>query len=173
MAKNFEKTLRIDRRDFFIRQYLIHFNATRAYREAGYKEGSGIHQSASNLLRSPYVQQQLGELRRQVLEKLDVTIEVVLAHYKAIAFGDISEIAQLRVTPCRYCWGENHAFQWRTRREWNAACETARARNFPEPKCDGGFGYTRNSCPNARCPECDGDGQPRVCLLYTSPSPRD
>ena len=154
----------IDRREVFIRQYLIHSNATRAYREAGYKEGSGIHQSASNLLRSPYVRSRLAELRHDLLANLDVKVEAVLARYKAIAFADVAEIVQLHRTPCRYCWGAEHAFQWRTKREWRAACASALDRQLPEPDCEGGFGYTRNAFPNDACPECDGYGIPQVWI---------
>lgn len=63
-----------------------------------------------------------------------------------------------------HCWGTNHAFQWRTRREWNAAGDTARAHNLPEPDCDGGVGHTRNAVPNEVCPECDGYGRPKVWI---------
>lgn len=153
-----------DRREVFIRHYLIHSNATRACRESGYKEGSGIHQSASNLLRSPYVQDRLEELRQGILAALDIKVEAVLARYKAIAFTNVTEVVQLHRTPCRYCWGTEHAFQWRTKREWRAACASARTRQLPEPDCDGGFGYTRDASSNDACPECDGYGIPQILI---------
>lgn len=160
------------RRETFIRHFMIHGNASRAYREAGYHDGPGTRQSAHRLLTSAYVQDRLAEEAQEQLSRLDVTVEAVLQRYKDIAFSDISQLSRLEIGACRYCWGKEHRFQWRTEREWEAALAEAagkeqHGRNAPILHCDGGFGYRADLPPHPDCPECDGHGIPRVILKDT------
>lgn len=60
-----------DRREAFVRHFLIHGNATRAYREAGYKDGPGTRQSAHRLLTSADIQARIAEERQELLAMLD------------------------------------------------------------------------------------------------------
>lgn len=158
----------IDKREVFIRQYLIHKNQSRAYREAGYAVGSGLHQSAHQLFISTYVQARLAEEREKLLSGLDVDVEQVFARFKAIAFGDAAAITEYVISACRYCHGVDHHYQWRTEREFNdATAEAIReadrtGKNAVWPNHKGGFGFTSNLLPHPDCPECDGDGRPRV-----------
>jgi phage terminase small subunit len=158
----------LDKRDIFIRQYLIHSNATRAYREAGYQDHVGIHQSASNLLRSPYVQSRIADMRAEQLAKLDVKVEQVFDRYRAVAFGDPAAITEFITGACRYCHGIEHGYQWKTAREFSDAVEEYMGKgeayhaNHTAPDCEGGFGYRFSNPPHPDCPECDGEGIPRV-----------
>ena len=109
-----------DRREAFIRHYLIHQNAARAYREAGYKDGPGTRQSAHRLLTSAYIQARISEERQKLIAALDVTVETIARRLRDIAFCDIAEIVGCHFGPCRYCHGIDHAYQWRSPAEYAA-----------------------------------------------------
>ena len=51
-------------------------------------------------------------------------------------------------------------FRWRIKREWRAACTSARTRQLPEPEpdCDSEVAFTRKAFSNDACPACDGCG---------------
>ena len=82
-AKAPRKKPALDKRDEFIRLYLIHKNASRAYREAGYQATTGLHQCAHALLRSPYVQERLADERETQLARLDVKVDQIFDRFKA------------------------------------------------------------------------------------------
>lgn len=111
------------RREAFVRHYLIHQNASRAYREAGYKDGHGTRQSAHRLLTSADIQERIAEERQGLLAALDVTVEDLVRRYgnRDIAFADSADIVGLHIGACRYCYGIDHAYQWRTPREFEAS----------------------------------------------------
>jgi len=79
---------------------------------------------------------------------------------------------QIWRAPCRYCWGTGHLYQWKTRREYQDALETALMRRAPRPHADGGFGYRSDGSPNLECPECCGLGEDRVRLCDLAQTPR-
>lgn len=166
--KGHRKQPSVDRREIFIRQYLVHKNASQAYRDAGYKDGPGTAQSAHALLISPYVRERIAEEREKHLAALDVSVEHVLDRFKAIAFADAAAITEYVTSACRYCHGVDHHYHWRTQRELDEA--TAEAIKDSDrtgkpavwPDHHGGTGYTMNLLPHPECPECDGDGIRRV-----------
>ena len=163
----------IVRREIFIRQYLIHQNASRAYREAGYKDGPGTRQSAHRLLTKADIQARLAEERQKLLAALDLKVADVVRRFRNIAFADIADIVGLHIGACRFCYGSDHAFHWRTPVEYQATLvkdhhEFASDSNkeaviYPE----GGYGYDANQPPHPDCPMCDGDGIPRVVFKDT------
>lgn len=164
----------IDRRELFIRLYLIHSNASRAYRDAGYKEGTGTRQSAHRLLTSAYIQDRLTEERQKHLLALDLEVDDLMRRYRDIAFADASQITAYRIGACRYCYGIAHAWQWRTAHEHQVAVEeaTENAKNTRNsilklPSIKSGTGYSSVVPPNRNCPECDGRGIPRVVFKDT------
>jgi hypothetical protein len=160
---------RENRREVFIRKYLEIGNASQAYREAGYKDGPGTRQSAQRLLTSAYVQVRILEERQKLLAALDVKVEDVVRRIRDIAFADIADMVALHYGACRYCYGVDHAYQWRTPREFRASLAE------PSPECseetatspEGGYGYDLNLPPHPDCPECDGCGIPCVVLKDT------
>lgn len=164
----------LDKRELFIRQYLIHKNASRAYLEAGFEGGIYTRQNAHRLLTSDYVQGRLAEEQARALDELDVKVDQVFTRLKHIAFGDIAQITQYKVGACRYCHGVGHAYQWRDIAEYQAELELAIAESdrsgkpvkYPHSQ-DGGFGYSRNLPPHPECPQCDGDGIPRIVFKDT------
>jgi phage terminase small subunit len=162
-----------DRREAFVRHFLIHGNASRAYREAGYKDGPGTRQSAHRLLTSADIQASILEERQKLLATLDVKVEDVARRFRDIAFSDIADIVGLHIGACRFCHGIDHAYQWRTPREFKAS-HTEPSQGYALDGSDetqfdpqGGYGYHLNLPPHPDCPECDGYGIPLVVLKDT------
>jgi hypothetical protein len=162
-----------DRREAFVRHFLIHGNATRAYREAGYKDGPGTRQSAHRLLTSADIQARIAEERQELMAVLDVNVEDVARRFRDIAFADIAEIVGLHIGACRFCHGIDHAYQWRTPREFKASLAEAShevtldGSKETQTNSQGGYGYELNLPPHPDCPECDGYGIPRVVCKDT------
>jgi hypothetical protein len=162
-----------NRRETFIRQYLIHQNATRAYREAGYQDGPGTRQSAHRLLTKADIQARIFEERQKLLADLDLKVEDVVRRFRYIAFADIADVVAFHYGACRYCYGIDHRYQWRTPREFKSsiaeACRECALDRSKETENDpqGGYGYEWNRPPHPDCPECDGCGIPRVVLKDT------
>jgi hypothetical protein len=173
MSRKSGHTAKIDRREAFIRHYLIQQNAALAYRAAGYQDGPGTRQSAHRLLTSAYVQTRLTEERQRLFATLDVKVEDVFKRLKRIAFSDIATIVSCHIYACRYCNGINNAYQWRTPREYEQALadaineseRTGKPAKFPTN--DGGYGYSTHLAPNSDCPECDGRGIREVVFKDT------
>lgn len=155
----------------FVQEFLIDFNATRAAIEAGYsKKTAG--QQGSRLLKNVKVQKILTEEQKRITLALEADADKVFRRWWDTAHADPSELTQNRIGPCRFCWGEDHAYQWKTIREfdtahleWEAeepsedAPEAARRLHaLREPKDDGGYGYRMTREPNEDCPECSGLG---------------
>lgn len=162
-----------DKREIFIRQYRIHRNATQAYREAGYQATTSASQGAYETLRLPYVQARIAELDAADLAALDVKGTDVTRRLVNIAFADIANMTTLHAGACRYCWGVEHRYQWRTPREFSEAVEQhmlkgeAYQANHPAPDNEGGYGYRATMDPNPDCPECDGQGITQVRFKNT------
>jgi len=158
----------LDKRDEFIRLYLIHKNASQAYREAGYKATTSVRQNAHDLLTSPYVRDRLADARENVLARLDVKVDQVFDRFKAIAFGDPAALTEYIIGACRYCHSMDHRYHWKTHREYADAMEAYM--QLPEaariykiaPDDEGGYGYKASAPPHPDCPECDGRGIPSV-----------
>ncbi len=158
-----------DKRDIFIRQYLIHKNKTKAYREAGFNSPPHTErQNAHRVFTSEYVQDRITEAREENLRSLDVKVTDVFDRFKAIAFGDAAAITKYITGACRYCHGIDHRYQWRTQREFADAMEAYMGKgetyhaNHTAPDCEGGFGYMHKTPPHPDCPECEGEGVDRV-----------
>lgn len=167
------KRVDYDRREAFVRNYLVYQNASRAYREAGYLDGPGTRQSAHRLLTSAYIQGRLGEERQRLLEALDVKVDDVIGRFRDIAFADIANIVGLHIGACRFCYGRGHAYQWRTVGEYRASLEqtqkasASRSSKEAGGHPEGGYGYNANVPPSPDCPECDGEGIPRIVFKDT------
>jgi phage terminase small subunit len=159
---NTQSRLGDSRREVFVRRYLIHQNASQAYREAGYKDGPGTRQSAHRPLTSADIQERIYDEREKHLAALDLTVTHILRRFRDIAFSDIAEIVGVHNSACRYCHGIDHAYQWRTPEEYETSRKKARrvgqtaAIETTEPV--GGYGYNGSLLPHPSCPECDGDG---------------
>ncbi|MCK3261672.1 terminase small subunit, partial [Escherichia coli] len=84
-----------------------------AYRLAGYEsEGNAAYVTASQLLRNPKVFRAISYFRNQYQKRYTADLDLLVSQLMAIVQADPNQLAQFRRVNCRYCWGENHLYQW-------------------------------------------------------------
>ena len=94
--------------------------------------------------------------------KRDAALEAIeIKVLEALKAGPRALFDILKVA-CRYCWGQDHAFQWKTEREFTEALADALDHGRRPPSSVGGIGYRRDRAPNPDCPECSGQGLDQV-----------
>ena len=143
----------------FIAEYLVSLNAADAYRRAGYS-AKGANVEARKTLTKPHIAAEIARRLEERHKRLEIDADALLRRAVTILTADPRELTGLHIGACRYCHGQDHNFQWRTEREWQAACEDAAQAQKPRPDCKGGFGYNGTTRPDRDCPECDGLGVP-------------
>lgn len=165
----------------FIRHYLVHRNATEAYRQCYNIKPEYAPIESCRLMKRPDIQEIVRLDEERTAKSLNITHDDIAKRWWMIATADVSELVSVHRPPCRYCHGIDGLYQWRTQRELNEAIEMhiakatkdmddAHAQDYREkittgsivdplmPNDEGGFGYTHNKPPNPDCPECDGNG---------------
>lgn len=173
-----------DKQARFAQEYIIDMNATQAAIRAGYSERTAYSQG-ERLLKHAEVREEIARLRAKLSDKLEITAENVVRRWWEIATADPNELIQFRRRCCRYCYGENHGYQWRDENEFAAALAAASEQRDQSkkgvdddetvqafmdrmlsdaplgpklPNDDGGYGFRRDREPVASCPNCDGEG---------------
>ncbi|WP_431613602.1 terminase small subunit [Enterobacter roggenkampii] len=130
-----------------------------AYRLAGYTgTGNAAYVTASQLLRNPKVSRYVHHLRNERQRRYAAELDDVIGQLTAIINADPNEISQYRRVNCRYCWGNEHKYQWRDIAEQLAAERKAEADGAHPPDTSGGIGFVDNGDPNPECPRCNGEG---------------
>lgn len=83
-----------DKQKIFCEQYLLDFNATRAYKVAypDSKTDESARAGASRLLTNDNVQEYLEVRKKELGNKMEITQERVLKELARIAFGDVREL---------------------------------------------------------------------------------
>ncbi|HGC1128282.1 TPA: terminase small subunit [Escherichia coli] len=139
-----------------------------AYRLAGYEsEGNAAYVTASQLLRNPKVYRAISYFRNQYQKRYTADLDLLVSQLMAIVQADPNQLAQFRRVNCRYCWGENHLYQWRDIEEFDKAAEKASKDGKPAPEY-GGLGFVDNAIPNPDCPKCCGDGRGEIHIADTT-----
>ena len=172
-----------DRQSRFIDEYLSDFNATAAYKRAGYTAtGNAAEVGAHQLLRNPKVAAEVAKRQAQTAQKLGITREAALQEAWDIVKADPRELVEHIVMCCRHCHGIGFAFQWVDDDEHQAACEQAmrdheaklekRKPSDPEPVLKlpsdvGGYGFDPRRSPHDDCPKCLGHGQGKTVIKDT------
>ncbi|EBT6362205.1 terminase small subunit [Salmonella enterica] len=143
-------------------------NLIEAYRLAGY-EGTGnvASAAASRLLRNVKVYRAISWFRNQYQKRYTADLDLLVGQLMSIVLADPNELAQFRRVNCRYCWGENHLYQWRDIAEFDKAAEKASKDGKPAPEY-GGLGFVDNAIPNPDCPKCCGEGTGQLYMADTS-----
>ncbi|EIZ3785158.1 terminase small subunit [Escherichia coli] len=139
-----------------------------AYRLAGYEsEGNAAYVTASQLLRNPKVYRAISYFRNQYQKRYTADLDLLVSQLMAIVQADPNQLAQFRRVNCRYCWGENHLYQWRDIAEFDKAAAQASRDGKPEPEY-GGLGFVDNAIPNPNCPKCCGEGTGQLYMADTT-----
>ncbi len=149
-------------------EYLVDGKAGPAYRRAGGK-AKDQYRSGCEIVRNPKVDAYIRERQAEIAEKLEISAETVVKRWWEIATADVNELVQHRRRACRYCYGEEHRYQWIDEDEWQEACRKAETAEPPRaaPGNDGGYGYLRSADPHPDCPKCDGEGDASVYVADT------
>ena len=130
-----------------------------AYRLAGYAgTGNAAYVTASQLLRNPKVSRYVHHLRNERQKRYAAELDDVIGQLTAIINADPNEISQYRRVNCRYCWGNDHKYQWRDTAEQLSAERKAESDGVAPPDTSGGIGFVDNADPNPECPRCNGEG---------------
>lgn len=166
----------------FVERYAVHYKAARAYREAGYRvsQKSSWAQGATLAKRADI--REIMRLHQEItIRDYDMGHDEIALRYWRTATAQVADLVQHRRPPCRYCYGKDHEYQWKTAREYREAFDHAMAKLTggmdPEqmatmqeairsgeiidpsiPKDIGGYGYDLSAAPNPDCPECRGIG---------------
>lgn len=150
----------------FVAEYLVDLNGTQAAIRAGYSSNSA-GRFAQELLLKTHITAAIQAAQAERARRTEITQDAVLQRYWAIATANPNDLIQHRRVNCRYCWGQDHYYQW-TAGEYHAALASAKERKKPKPDCDGGFGFDRTRAPHPDCPECRGEGRSDIVLADTS-----
>ena len=152
------------RQQLFCKLYAENYNASKSARLSGYSAKTAQRIGSENLSK-PLILRYVRILRNRRAAELDLSDADLIATWALIVTADPSEVVEYRRGACRYCHGTNHAYKWRTPREFEKAhgdymllCDAKQAASI-EPLDQGGFGYKRTLGPHPECPECDGMGQ--------------
>lgn len=141
---------------------------TEAYRLAGYEgEGATANSNASRMLRNAKVFRAISYFRNQYQKRYTADLDLLVGQLMAIVQADPNQLAQFRRVNCRYCWGENHLYQWRDIEEFDKAAEKASKDGKPAPEY-GGLGFVDNAIPNPDCPKCCGEGRGEIHIADTT-----
>lgn len=143
-------------------------NLIEAYRLAGY-EGTGnvASAAASRLLRNVKVYRAISWFRNQYQKRYTADLDLLVGQLMSIVQADPNELTQFRRVNCRYCWGENHLYQWRDIEEFDKAAEKASKDGKLAPEY-GGLGFVDNAIPNPDCPKCCGEGRGEIHIADTT-----
>ena len=99
---------------------------TEAYRLAGYEgQGATANSNASRMLRNARVFRAISYFRNQYQKRYTADLDLLVSQLMAIVLADPNQLAQFRRVNCRYCWGENHLYQWRDIAEFDKAAAQA------------------------------------------------
>lgn len=174
-------------REVFCLEYVKDGNATQAAIRAGYSARTAGSQ-AHDLLKKPEIRARIGQLQREAAEKLEIEHHDILKRLWDIATGDVNDLVRIERRACRYCYGVDHQFQWKTEREYRDAVDSflqdiagtdhkalialgevidAGGTIPGMPDNTGGYGFNATAQPSPDCPECNGEGITTVQLSDT------
>lgn len=77
----------------FVRNYVQHFNASKAGRHAGYSEKS-VASQVSDILRKPKIKSLITLYQRQAVERMHINQDKILSEYAHSAFSNIADFIE-------------------------------------------------------------------------------
>jgi len=152
------------KQSLFVYWYIITRDRVTAYRKAGYKcEGSNVYPAASQIYRNINVAKAITVMEKRVSQRYTANLDELVDQLVAITRADPNLVSQYRRVNCRYCWGEDHRYQYRDDDEYDRA-EKKAAKDGKSPPEYGGVGFISNVDPNPECPRCNGEGVGEIKL---------
>lgn len=152
----------LDKRErVFVEEYLIDLKVERAALAAGYSATMAktkAYQWVSDGKAKPHVYAAVTEALAKRSEKANITAELVLERLWLIATADPNELMSYRRLCCRYCFGDDHQYQWIDENEFIKAVRMAKAEELRPPTDEGGYGFDEKIRPHPLCPKCRGEG---------------
>lgn len=135
------------------------------YRFAGYSDTNKntAYVEASRLYRKPKIARAIRELKNRMRKRYTADLDEIVDQLVAITKADPNALTQYRRLNCRYCWGENHLYQWRDIQEFDRAAAKAMKDGRSEPEY-GGLGFVTNADPNPDCSRCNGEGEGQILM---------
>ena len=169
--------LRQERLREFAREYVANnFNGTAACQKTFHSKGPAAGVQATRLLKDDNVRRMIDEEIQARAERTEIRSDEVLRRIYHKAVADAGKIMQLRRVCCRYCYGENHLYQF-TPAEWERVenehdddvykAQVDGKPSPPAPRPQGGVGYDKRKDPHPDCPECFGEGAADIHLADT------
>lgn len=177
-----------NQQELFCLEYCKDRNATQAAIRAGYSKKAAKEQGY-HLLTRPHVRARVNDLLREHARSLKIETSDVLKRLWDTATGDVNDIVRLEHRCCRFCWGIDHEYQWKTQREFRKHYDAEIRRQFGIDDLDklievgrkfdageripgmpddaGGYGFDATASPNPDCPECHGEGDAQVVIPDT------
>jgi phage terminase small subunit len=159
------------KQEIFIREYLVDLNATQAAIRAGYSKKTAEAIGLENLGK-PRIKEAIQIAMEERSENTEITAEKVLQRWWDIATADPNDIIHMRRVCCRHCYGINHEYQWRDKKEYDQAVlmakRSAKEDKLPVmPSNTGGYGFNRLAEPSPDCPYCSGEGNAELHVADT------
>ncbi len=164
-----------DKQERFCLEYLVDFNATQASIRAGYSPKTAGAIGSENL-KKPNIIARLSVMQEEARSRFNADADDVVRMWWETATADPNELVSHRIGACRYCWGRDHLYQWRTEIEMLNA-QNAFDAKYPavngvyepnRPVEDGGYNYRATYPIHPDCPMCDGLGEPYVIFGDTT-----
>lgn len=165
------KADRTERQKEFARQYVALKDGNAAYRCSHRCDGltaRSITDRASAMLNSAPVQAFIEEYQRRAETRINITTDMVVERWWAIATADPNVLIRHRRLCCRYCYGLAHRYQWVDMDEWALAAAAKIAAGMAPIAADGGIGFDKHRDPNDGCSKCKGEGVGEVYVADTA-----
>ncbi len=151
----------------FVSEYLLTGDKYASYRNAGYKcDGETGKAAARRLYRHVSVYRAIRDGLDKRQKRYTAELDEIVHQLVSITRADPNELSQFRHVNCRYCWGDNHRYQWRDIGEFDEAAEKAAGDGKPQPEY-GGLGFVESDDPNPECPKCEGAGEGQSYIADT------
>lgn len=154
---------------------------SQAYRETygtSKMKDETIRRRAWDLLQVPKVKARIAGLNQKTEKDVIFGVAEAMRDALDLHMANANDLVQVRRLNCRHCYGTDHLYQWRTRREFaDAQALWLESQAFeakrrgpkrpmpPKPTDDGGYGFQKVRDPHPDCPKCDGEGLEDVKVM--------
>lgn len=154
----------------FALQYVALHDAAAAYRCSHSVTGVSVRaiaERAATLLKNADVQRFIADYQAKAEQRINVTTDMVVERWWAIATADPNALIRYRHLNCRYCHGLANKYQWVDMDEWATAAAAKIAANALPRSAEGGVGFDKLRAPNDHCAKCYGEGVGDVYIADT------